>query len=99
MHFRWKYALSHYMVLTNIHVFIIWNDCIRLHTFQNVKRSQNVDRPTGCEMQIYLKIPGAPPPKKKTGHHLILCNVKAIKAIMHSEMTNFDFDYAQVALT
>jgi NADPH-dependent ferric siderophore reductase len=84
------------MVLTTIHVFIIWNDCIRLHTFQNVKRSRNVDRPTGCEMQIYLKIPGVP---QKTGHYWILCNVKAIKAIMHSEMTNFDFDYAQVALT
>jgi hypothetical protein len=38
-------------------------------------------------------------PPQKTGHYLILCNVKAIKAIMHSEMTNFDFDYAQVALT
>ena len=45
MHFRWKYALSHYMVLTNIQVFFIWNDFIRLHTFQNGKRSQNVDRP------------------------------------------------------
>ena len=101
MHFRWKYALSHYMVLTNIHVFIICNDCIRLHTFQNVKRSQNFDRPTGCEMQIYLnlKYRVSPSPPKKTGHYLILCNVKAIKAIVHSEMTNFDFDYAQVALT
>jgi hypothetical protein len=74
MHFRWKYALSHYMVLTTIQVFIIWNDFIRLHTFQNGKRSQNVDRLTSCEMQIYLKIPGVPP---KTGHYLISCNVRA----------------------
>jgi hypothetical protein len=34
---------------------IIWNDLIRLHTFQNGKRLQNVDRPTSCEMQINLK--------------------------------------------
>jgi hypothetical protein len=81
MHFRWKYALSHYMVLTTIQVFFIWNDFIRLHTFQNGKRSQNVDRPTSCEMQIYLKYRVS---LKKTGHYLISCNVKAIKAIMHS---------------
>ena len=28
----------------------------RLHTFQNGKRSQNVDRATCCEMQIHLNI-------------------------------------------
>jgi hypothetical protein len=74
MHFRWKYAFSHYMVLTTIQVFIIWNDFIRLHTFQNGKRSKNVDRPQVAKCKSTLKYRVSP---QKSGHYLISCNVKA----------------------
>ena len=88
---HWLEICMHYMVLTTHQVFIIWNDFIRLHTFKNGKRSQNVDRHMLQNANLLYRV------SQKTNWTLFdFMQYKSDIAVkfrsLHSEIINLDVD-------